>query len=155
MTFDQFLYLMAAVVFGMICLAFTIGYYCGREDTTDPANWHRVPEENPYREEVDDRFDRLMAAWLSEEEPGELEYLEDDYYDDQNPPPSSREAVELGAEPLDAITFGGLLAAPHQPRHERLASTGELRALAYAGDMDTINREVDQFVAGLSEGDDL
>ena len=129
MTFDQFLYLMAAVVFGMICLAFTLGYYCGREDTTDPQNWHRVPEENPYREEVDDRFDRLMAAWLDEE-----------------PPP---ERVEQGTEPLDAITFGGLLAAPHQPRHERLVSTGELRALAYAGDMDTINREVDQFMTGL------
>jgi hypothetical protein len=131
MTFNAWFWLIISLYLTALVGLFGLGYYCGREDTTDPQNWHRVPEENPYREEVDDRFDRLMAAWLSEEEP------------------VSPERIEQGAEPDDAITFGGLLAAPHQPRHERLASTGELRALAYAGDMDTINHQVAEFVAGL------
>jgi hypothetical protein len=39
------------------------------------------------------------------------------------------------------------------PAPKRLATTSELRTLAYAGDMDAVNREVADLMASLDNGD--
>jgi hypothetical protein len=137
MTFDQFLWLIAVFVFGLICASFAVGYQCGKEDTTDPRNWERAPETNPYLADDDEAWQRLLDAWAADDaETGRVD-LPETFGGLLSP---SLERIEQGAEPDDAI-----------PDRERLASTSELRALAYAGDVDAIGRQVDAIIATINE----
>jgi hypothetical protein len=112
-------WILITAIIGGITGAFAIGYYCGREDTADPSTWDR-PKPGTHPYPTDEAAD---DTW---------QRLEAAWADDPEPE-----------------TFGGLLEAEHTARHKRLADTAELRALAYAGDMDTINHEVDAFKAEL------
>lgn len=128
MTFVSFLFwLFLAIIIGGVGGGFAIGYYCGREDTADPRTWEKHPDSDPYRDGLDDTWARLLAAW------GDDPALEQ-------------------AEPGNAIPAGRPTALLRPSG--RLASTGELRALAYAGDTDALNASNDAFMADLNDKDD-
>lgn len=88
----------------------------------------------------------IVYAWFTRDQrnPGRHRYPEtppvSGLPDDTYPYPYLRE-------------FPGDLTRASRPRHarERLATTGELRALAYEGDMDTINAEVARWRAMLPD----
>lgn len=153
MTFDQFLWLIAVFVFGLICASFTIGYQCGKEDTTDPRNWERAPETNPYPADDDEAWARLTAAWDADDEENGIVNLPAGIEDYE----TYSGLIEPAANPF-AITLESLGMPIRQlipPRSEtkRLADTGELRALAYAGDLDAIMAEVAAFTTELDKED--
>jgi hypothetical protein len=67
-TDEQTVWLMFTTLLFVIAGVFCIGYYCGREDTTDVRNWEKRPGTEPYRPVLDD-FDHWQISLL--DEPGE------------------------------------------------------------------------------------
>ncbi len=92
----------------------------------------REPHPNPSPEGNDpyppepDIFDRAIQAWLADSEPPAAERL------------------------ADTGELQRLYGHPYPVGH---ADTGELRALAYDGDIDAIRRRADDFIASLNEED--
>jgi hypothetical protein len=99
-------------------LCLHVGYRWGRTDTA-PPDLRRPPleGEHPYPEREMVAFDAAMSAWLAEDHAPRDERL-------ATSADCGGVLFDLGPDPL--------------------TDTGELRALAYAGDLDTIKRQIDQ-----------
>ena len=141
MTFSDLCWLIIIII-GCMCICVSIGYQWGKEDTTDPRNWDRAPQTHPYPISDDETWQRIEAAWASDDETGHVDL------------PAPPERAEQGAEPDDAIPARDTVLLQPPGRHERLADTGELRALAYAGDIDAIMDQVAAFTTELERNDD-
>lgn len=133
MSFNDWFWLIVAIYFSAIFVVFVLGCKCGREKAEHDAKvraWERAPESEPYRADVDETWARLLAAWGDD----------------------GTGIVDLPPVPVDTVdTFSGLIDPPIPHRHKRLADTGELRNLAFAGDLDAILNEVAAYTTELNK----
>jgi len=126
----QFLFWAVIAVFAVsIVGCLHIGYQCGRIDS-EPPRRPPLEGEHPYPE--GDAFEAAIQAWLAEGETPERERLAD-----------TGELARLYEKPYPRPVTPGWQAGQRLTRpSSRSMTTGELRALAYNGDMTTINQAV-------------
>jgi hypothetical protein len=140
MTVQFLFWVIVAMFIGSNCLSLHIGHHFGREDRPEPR--HAKPATEPYYppgtrldeiypELEADRFDLAVAAFI-EADAARLERLATD---------TDRGGVLFG--PFDA---GTLPAWPGQ-----VSDTGELRALAYAGEHEEIAAHVADYKKEIDE----
>ena len=67
MTITELVFLLTAVIVIAVGGAFGIGYYCGKEDTAAPRKWEKDPASYPYREHVNDAYDRFLEICVDGE----------------------------------------------------------------------------------------
>jgi hypothetical protein len=145
MTFSELCWFIIAIFIGCMCICVCVGYQWGREDTADPAIWERGTDPYPEPDDAvstDETWARLLAAWASDDE-------ETGIVDLSHCGPCTLPEVCDREDLCVKDPEDGIIAIPR--RHKRLADTGELRALAYAGDIDAIMDEVAAYTTELDK----
>lgn len=145
MTLNEICLIIIAAWLGTLCAAFAIGRLDRQEP--DPRAAHPYPKMK--RRAFNKTYNRMITSLL-EEDPGFAARLGPVPVVERvtGPGPGHEENPAVYLPPDDFDTMVSTIAAAGR---ERLASTGELRAAAYAGDMDAVRSSVDAFVASLDD----